>query len=53
VKEKLEGEIKQQSQLKWGICNGIEDMEGDGYYKTMHLMTCKDGMIESFEGEVC
>jgi len=49
---KLVGGINQQIGLLLKLRNGIDNMEGEGYYKTIHLVICEDDMVESFEGEV-
>jgi len=46
------GELNDKSKLKSENCNGLDDIEGATHYETIHLVTCKDGMVESFEGEV-
>jgi len=46
------GELNNKSELKLELCNGLDNMEGVGYYKTINLVMCKDDTMESFEGEV-
>jgi len=46
----LNEEIREAFKLNRGVYSGLE---GNGYFKTIHLVELEDDTIGSFWGEVC